>query len=700
MRHSPASRTLKTFVLPLLLGSAAMAAVSPQDNELFAWTGSRLQMLPTRPVVGITAGGGGSFAFQDDGQVVEWGEGTIAPPAGIRGAVKVVSDPYVKVVALMRDGTLRSRLKELDSVHKVMDIVARGGRIVVLDSGHVARTFITGGGWQDTVSGVQAATITGDGTWYLRDDGVVLKRNFPSPEAARHPLIPILEDRKLDSLPDLGKFKKLVSGYWHVSGLRADGTVATWGDTSHLQSKVPANLSNVADIQAGWCHTTALRVDGSVESWGIPCPRAFSCPLLFEEQSNPFGIETNTRASRPCSGPYPELSSLPPAQLGKVRAIAAGDNHSLALLENGQIVSWGDSSDGGIFVPEGRSGIAAVAAKEDLLAVLHKNGTLSIGTFDPNTVRWNPRSPAEARRLTDISVSAGHILALDSSGGLHAWKPDGDPYPLPTVAIPLDGEPIPFQPEGIAAISANDYDAIQTKDGRLFVNNGEGSWMEAAPETHGASQILSASQTIYALLANGTVLEMEPASPTSWRPQVATGIRRMYGSDGGYLALLDSSGHLADDHFISAWTAFPPETGNKAPLPPLSTLDLDIWGMVALDSTGRLVFRGDYRGLNAPADFPRLSSVATGRYFAVGIIAPGPLYAKSAPKPTRQVLSQGLALGTYTARLFDPRGSRLWEGQATWTESGWRVPSKHRGLAVLRARTPSGTRTERLILAR
>ncbi|QQS05234.1 MAG: hypothetical protein IPK50_23680 [Fibrobacterota bacterium] len=46
------------------------------------------------------------------------------------------------------------------------------------------------------------------------------------------------------------------------------------------------------------------------------------------------------------------------------------------------------------------------------------------------------------------------------------------------------------------------------------------------------------------------------------------------------------------------------------------------------------------------------------------------------------------------------RGSLLWEGQAKWTESGWRVPSKHRGLAVLHARTPSGTRSERIFLTR
>lgn len=570
--------------------------------------------------------------------MVEWGASTatMTPSGSVRGARKIISDSYRGLVALMADGTLRSGSKNLDSVQHAMDIVARDGSIVVIDSGHVARTFTSGDKWRDTVCGVQAAALTPDGTWYLRDDGVVLNKKFTSPFPARD--IPFIApmNPSLDPLPELGKFKKIVAGYSHVSGLREDGTVLAWGDSSHGQTKVPSNLSGVVDIQAGWCHTTALKVDGSVESWGIPCPKAFTCPILVQGPSR---------------------------------------------------------------MPEGRASIASVAAKENLLGVLHKDGTLSMGIYSPNNLTWNQRLPGDARGLTEISVSGWHVLALDSSGGLHAWKPDGEPYSLPTEVVLPDGRTIPFRPVGIAAISANDFDAIQTKDGRLLVNTGEGLWKEAASETRGAIQILSANNQFYALLADGTVLEMEHPSPASSQPQGATGIRRMFGGDGWNFAALDSSGHLVDDRFMSYWTTFDPDRDNTPPLHALSTLDLDVWSMVASDSVGQLVARGDYRGPVAPVDVPRLSSVATGRSFAVGVLARSLQVASAKAGPGRILRNNDLEKGHYPIQIIDPRASLVWEGVADWNGSSWKLPLLKQGLVLVRATTHQGVRTEKRFLS-
>jgi alpha-tubulin suppressor-like RCC1 family protein len=97
------------------------------------------------------------------------------------------------------------------------------------------------------------------------------------------------------------------AGGYHSLVLKADGTMAAWGDNSYGQTNVPPGLSNVVAIAAGGFHNLALKADGTVVVWG----------------NNTDG-ETNV-----------------PAGLSNVVAVAGGYTHSLALLANGTVVAWG-----------------------------------------------------------------------------------------------------------------------------------------------------------------------------------------------------------------------------------------------------------------------------------------------------------------------------------------------------------------------
>ena len=60
----------------------------------------------------------------------------------------------------------------------------------------------------------------------------------------------------------------VAAGNCHNLALRADGTVAAWGDNGSGQTTAPAGLSEVVAIAAGGEHSLALRADGTVAAWG------------------------------------------------------------------------------------------------------------------------------------------------------------------------------------------------------------------------------------------------------------------------------------------------------------------------------------------------------------------------------------------------------------------------------------------------
>ena len=138
--------------------------------------------------------------------------------------------------------------------------------------------------------------------------------------------------------------------------LKTDGTVVAWGDDSRGQTDVPAGLSNVTQISAGCSHTLALKSDGTIVAWG-------------------YNYQGDTQVPLPGDG-------------ARYTAVAAGCDHSLALYStptaSGLIMAWGSDSQGQIDVPVIHVGyvtlpltnIKAIAAGDEFSLALNSAGTV------------------------------------------------------------------------------------------------------------------------------------------------------------------------------------------------------------------------------------------------------------------------------------------------------------------------------------
>ncbi len=62
--------------------------------------------------------------------------------------------------------------------------------------------------------------------------------------------------------------QQVAAGQYHSLGLRADGSVACWGDYSLGQAQVPAPNSGFIAVAAGGTHSLGLKANGSLLGWG------------------------------------------------------------------------------------------------------------------------------------------------------------------------------------------------------------------------------------------------------------------------------------------------------------------------------------------------------------------------------------------------------------------------------------------------
>jgi alpha-tubulin suppressor-like RCC1 family protein len=237
----------------------------------------------------------------------------------------------------------------------------------------------------------------------------------------------------------LGEVTAISAGHDHSLALLGDGTVMAWGyngqgqlgDGGTESSDVPVAVSGLAGVKAiaaGATHSLALLSDGTVMAWG----EGYWGQLGDGHSGN--GVKSTT--PRAVKG------------LSEVTAIAAGTNYSLALLSDGAIMAWGSNGYGQLGVGntensdvpmavDNLSGATAISAGGtepgggQSLALLNngtvmawgdnESGQLGIGT-EGNGQR--SATPLLVHGLTDVTaVSAGgeHSLALVDGGSVMAW---------------------------------------------------------------------------------------------------------------------------------------------------------------------------------------------------------------------------------------------------------------------------------------
>lgn len=107
-----------------------------------------------------------------------------------------------------------------------------------------------------------------------------------------------------------------------------------------------------------------------------------------------------------------------PSGLTGVAAVSSGTAFSLALKNDGTVVAWGDNTYGQATVPSGLNNVTAVSAGKDFGLALKSDGTV---------VAWGNNTYGQATvpvGLSDVvAISAGYdfALALKSDGTVVAW---------------------------------------------------------------------------------------------------------------------------------------------------------------------------------------------------------------------------------------------------------------------------------------
>jgi alpha-tubulin suppressor-like RCC1 family protein len=182
-------------------------------------------------------------------------------------------------------------------------------------------------------------------------------------------------------VPGLTGVVAVSAGRWHSHALKSDGTVWGWGysgqgqvgDGYTIQRSAPAQVDGLTSITAiasstSAGHTVALRADGSVWVWG----------------SNAWGQ----------AGDGGTLDHLTPARATSLPtsaiAIAAGDDHTLALAADGHVWAWGQGG----------------------------SGQLGNGEANQSTVALQVSGPAD---IVALGASSSHSHALSSDGFVWSW---------------------------------------------------------------------------------------------------------------------------------------------------------------------------------------------------------------------------------------------------------------------------------------
>jgi alpha-tubulin suppressor-like RCC1 family protein len=237
----------------------------------------------------------------------------------------------------------------------------------------------------------------------------------------------------------LSNVTAIAGGEDHTIALKQDGSVWAWGDNEHGQlgdgtsgidnyRSTPGQvtgISNVTAVAGRGDHTIALKQDGSVWAWG-------------NNEHGQIGDGTGGNANRP--------TPVQVTGLADITAIAGGEDHTIALKQDGSVWIWGwniygqlgdgtSGSDNYRATPvqvAGLSNVTAIAGGEDHTIALKQDGSVWVwgnnehgqlgdGTSGVDNYRATPWQVTGISNVTAIAGGGDHTIVLKQDGSVWAW---------------------------------------------------------------------------------------------------------------------------------------------------------------------------------------------------------------------------------------------------------------------------------------
>jgi len=288
----------------------------------------------------------------------------------------------------------------------------------------------------------------------------------------------------------------VVAGAYHGCALRAEGTIACWGDNANGEASPPAGiytqvstrgetacaLSQAGEascwglwglpapggpfvqVSAGNFTSCGLRPDGSLSCWGyggfgVASPPSGNFTQVSVGRGHACALKDNGTIACWGTDVFGRISNTPGAPTGrKFTQVSSGIVHSCALLDDGSAKCWGDNQFGQLDVPALPAGVqytqvsAGTADFYDPVYSFHSCGLRSDGT----AVCWGGGGqgqlnvPALPAGVTYTSISAGwfHSCASRSDGAVLCWGlyTAGQINVPPTLNLLKRTQPIVFTP--------------------------------------------------------------------------------------------------------------------------------------------------------------------------------------------------------------------------------------------------------------
>lgn len=181
-----------------------------------------------------------------------------------------------------------------------------------------------------------------------------------------------------------------------------------------------STLSNesISNYSLGGGHIVAVNSEGQLYSWG-----ACACGQLGIDDASNTVLDSEGYPAQPFPKPITKLNNI------KIKYVACGDAHTLAISDNGDIYSWGGSGCGQL----GHPNISELPKDNDNFPYL---------PF-PKLI-----DSIQDIKMCDIACGKTHSIAIDNSGNVYSWGggASGQLGVKDLSLLPLDEDSYPYQP--------------------------------------------------------------------------------------------------------------------------------------------------------------------------------------------------------------------------------------------------------------